>query len=77
MAVIYTLSPGMKRKINRLLLKKKGVRGAQLCYKLTAAPSTNTDIAMKNGDICVRLDNGYVYVASSVGASTTTWTNIA
>jgi len=46
-----------------------------LCWK-AGAPTTDTDLAYRNGDICWDSTNSDLYIASNtdLGVSTTTWT---
>jgi hypothetical protein len=51
-------------------------------FQKNGAPTTNTDLARRNGDLCFDYTNDDIYVASNVdavkgtAASTTTWTKI-
>jgi len=62
--------------LKRLIAKVANAeRLGGFCWK-AGAPSNNTDLAYRNGDICWDSTNSDLYIASATdkGVSTTTWT---
>lgn len=69
---------GIKKTLAKMMVKLMGGNAfvAFGAFQKDGAPTTNTDLANANGDLCLDYTNNDVYVASAVTASTTTWTRI-
>jgi len=75
----FTAEPqhmGLRKEIKKLLGKRMGLLKHCNVFQKDAAPTKDTDLASLNGDLCYDTANGDLYVASSVTATTTTWTKI-
>lgn len=63
------------KRINKILTGTSADRKFfQHYYEKDGSPTTNTDIAEANGDVCLDYTEGSLYIATNIGASTTTWT---
>ena len=54
----------------------KLIKGFVSLFYANNIPTTDSHIANDNGDLCWDGNSDDVYVASNVGAATTTWTKI-
>ena len=68
--VTSTVEAQMKKKLAHLT---KGGRLVNMFYS-NGVPTTNTDLADANGDLCWDGESDDIYIASSVTSTTTTWT---
>jgi len=65
---------GSKKDIFKFLMKSMKRRKCQsVSYKATA-PTSDSDIASYEHELCIDLATGDIYRASNVGSGTTTWT---
>ena len=73
-ATIFKASPLVKRVMKLKLAHIYDRKNLVTLFYADGVPTSDTDIADANGDLCWDGESDDIYIASSVTASTTTWT---
>lgn len=78
-ATIFKVSPTVKALMKKKLAQLNKAGGLVKFFYSNGVPTTDTDIAEQDGDLCWDGESNDIYVATNVvttpGEATTTWTN--
>ena len=75
-ATSFKVSPTVRAAFKKKLLSVGRGKYLVSLFYADNIPQDNVDIANANGDLCLDMGSNDIYFASSVAASTTTWTKM-
>ena len=74
-ASIFKVSPTVEAQMKKKLAQLTKAGGLVKFFYANGTPTTDTDLAEQDGDLCWDGESDDIYVATNVTSTTTTWTN--